>query len=550
MEQHDLVQGSDEWKAYRAEHFNASDVPAMLGISPYTTRTELMRFMATGIAEEVDEETQRRFDEGHRREALARPLAEEIIGKKLYPVVGSLGVYSASFDGITMDETICFEHKSLNNDLREMFATDSPLPELYTSQMEQQLMVSGAEKCLFMATEWDQFGNFVDGGHRWYESDPKMRERIIAGWTQFEDDLEGYQYVEPAAEAVGRAPETLPALHIEVTGMVTNSNLAEFKEASLSVFKSINRELKTDQDFANAEKTVKWCGEVEKRLDAAKEHALGQTKSIDELFRTIDEVKEESRTVRLELDKLVKERKKAIRIEILQEGQTDFYNHVARLEKSFDQEVSLPSVDIDIAGAMKGRSKVSSLRSAMSDEVARAKVVINQIAEKIKINLETMKTHTSGYEFLFSDIQLLIQKENEDLQNVIKLRIAEHKEAEEKRLEEERERIRQEEEEKAKAKVQEAEKEAGTKPETASEQKMTVRMYTPSESNEDEKATLNLTEIGRRLGFTLSAAFIENTLGIKPAEKQRKSVLYRESDWLRICDAMVTHIHNCSTINL
>src|SRR5690606_27899364 len=115
-----------------------------------------------------------------------------------------------------------------------------------------------------------------------------------------------YQPEEAApAPVVGRAPDQLPSLHIEVTGMVTASNLAEFKASAMAVLGSINRDLQTDEDFADAEQTVKWCKGVEERLDAAKSHALSQTASIDELFRTIDSVSAEARRIRLELDKLV-----------------------------------------------------------------------------------------------------------------------------------------------------------------------------------------------------------------------------------------------------
>ena len=47
-----LTQGSPEWHAHRAEHFNASDAAAMLGISPYMSRDELLKRMATGITPE------------------------------------------------------------------------------------------------------------------------------------------------------------------------------------------------------------------------------------------------------------------------------------------------------------------------------------------------------------------------------------------------------------------------------------------------------------------------------------------------------------------
>ena len=114
MELHNLTQGTPQWHAHRLTHFNASDAPAMMGCSPYKTRSQLLHEMHTGLVPEVDAATQRRFDDGHRFEELARPLAEDIIGDDLYPVVGSLQRLSASFDGLTMDRKVSFEHKSLN----------------------------------------------------------------------------------------------------------------------------------------------------------------------------------------------------------------------------------------------------------------------------------------------------------------------------------------------------------------------------------------------------------------------------------------------------
>jgi predicted phage-related endonuclease len=68
---HNLIQGTPEWHAFRAAHFPASEAPAMLGVSPYKTRNQLLQEKATGITAEVDAATQRRFDDGHRFEALA-----------------------------------------------------------------------------------------------------------------------------------------------------------------------------------------------------------------------------------------------------------------------------------------------------------------------------------------------------------------------------------------------------------------------------------------------------------------------------------------------
>lgn len=76
--------------------------------------------------------------------------------------------------------------------------------------------------------------------------------------------------------------------------MVTASNLAEWKDRAIAVFQGISQDLTTDQDFADAEKTVKWCGEIEDQLKGAKQHALSQTESIDLLFRTIDDISEQA----------------------------------------------------------------------------------------------------------------------------------------------------------------------------------------------------------------------------------------------------------------
>lgn len=313
MEILNLQQGSTEWHQHRATAYNASDVPSMLACSPYKNRSDFVRERATGITAEVTPAQQRIFDDGHRFEALARPLAEAIIGEELSPCVGKRGKYSASFDGLTFMGDVAFEHKTLGNSLRDVMTLDctgADLPLHYRAQMEQQAMVSGCERILFMASTWDAEDNLIEERHCWYEPDAELRAQIIAGWEQFEKDVAAYVPPESApAPVVGKTPDNLPALLIQVTGAVTASNLPEYKAHALEVFKGINRTLTTDQDFATAESTVKWCADVESRLAAAKEHALSQTATIDELFRTIDDISAEARRTRLELDKLVKARK-------------------------------------------------------------------------------------------------------------------------------------------------------------------------------------------------------------------------------------------------
>lgn len=427
-----LVQGTQEWHEHRSKHFNASDAPAMMDCSPYKTRSQLLREVATGIKPEIDPATQRIFDDGHKFEALARPLAEEIVGEELYPVIGTEGMLSASFDGLTMDESVAFEHKTLNAELREIMVNGcqgSDLPKHYRVQMEQQCLVSGCDVVLFMASKW-KGDELEEMFHCRYFPDKKLAKEIAAGWKQFDSDLANYQHTEAKAEPTGKAPESLPALRIEVTGMVTASNIDAFKSHALAVFEGINKDLQTDEDFSDAEKTVKWCKDVEDKLEAAKQHALSQTADIDALFRAIDDIGAEARRVRLDLDKLVKARKENIRAEIQKEAETAFAAHIATINARLGK-VQLPAVKADFAGAMKGKKTVQSLRDACDGELARAKIEASQLSELIGANVTTLRELAAGFEFLFMDAQQICQKANDDLVLLIKSRIAEHKAAEE-----------------------------------------------------------------------------------------------------------------------
>jgi putative phage-type endonuclease len=424
-----LVQGTPEWHKHRAKHFNASDAPAMMGSSKYKTRSELLKEMATGIKPEVDSFTQKRFDDGHKAEDFARSITEVALGEELYPVTGTLEVdslqLSASFDGLTMDESVIFEHKLWNQELAEA-VKQKELPAAYFWQLEHQLLVSGASEVLFVCSD----GTEKNRVEMKYTSLPERRAELIAGWKQFAIDLENYEHKEAKAEPTGKAPESLPALNIEVKGMVTASNIDAFKSHALAVFGAINKDLQTDGDFADAEKTVKWCKEVEDKLEAAKQHALSQTADIDALFRAIDDISTEARRVRLDLDKLVKTRKENIRIEIMREAETAFAAHVSTINARLGK-VQLPAVKTDFAGVMKGKKTVQSLRDALDGELARAKIEASQLSELIGANVTTLRDMAVGFEYLFMDAQQICQKANDDLVLLIKSRIAEHKAAEE-----------------------------------------------------------------------------------------------------------------------
>ena len=206
-----LAQGSDEWKAYRASHLNASDAPKMLGDSSYKSRNSFIKAYLMlrdhGIEEEVGEFLQQKYQQGHEAEERMRDLACEMTGEELLPVVGEseasdfpastspevvevlAGKISASFDGLDFGNTVIWEHKLWNKKIAAE-VDNGVIPLQHRIQMEQQMMISGAERGLFMASIKDERKNLDEMCHLWCEPDLVLRERIIDGWMQFLEDIE------------------------------------------------------------------------------------------------------------------------------------------------------------------------------------------------------------------------------------------------------------------------------------------------------------------------------------------------------------------------
>lgn len=567
-------QGSPEWLSIRARTLNASEAPAMMGVSPYMARSELLREKKLGIPREHDAATLARFTAGHEAEAAARAIVErDIVCEELYPIVATDddGRLLASSDGATMLSDVGFEHKLWNEELAAS-VRDGVVPESHRWQLDQQIHIFGFEKVLFVVSDGTP-ERFV-----WcaYRTTPERIDRLLAGWDQFERDLAEFVPEPETAKPAGKAPEALPALRIEVTGMVTASNLAAFREHALAVFGGIKTDLQTDADFADAERTVKWCKEVEDRLDAAKQHALSQTASIDELFRTIDEIKEEARQKRLTLDKLVKAEKENRKAEIVAKAQRELSAHIVALQGRVGV---LVNVGCNFGEAIKGLKSLDSMRDKVSTALANAKIEANAIADRIEANRKTVDDMS-----LMPDFAQVCTKAPDDFAALYALRKQQRAEAEAKKLEAERERIRREEEAKARAeaeRIAQAEREKIRAEENAkaraaaaeseriwAEERARLRADDdarlkaaqesalrdaqekaaadvkpePTPQMTDTGAKLTLGQINQRLSpIALSAAGLAQ-LGIQPAGKERAAVLYLESDVARICSALIRHL--------
>lgn len=449
---HKLKQGTPEWAAYRTTHDNASDAPAMMGCSPYKTRTELLLERFTGITREIAPSVQALFDAGHRFEALARDRADAIVGEPLYPVTGSLGNLSASFDGLTMLNDIAWEHKTINDGIRAAKSA-ADLGLHYRVQMEQQMLVSGAEKVLFHATRWGDATEPLEELYFWYEGDAALREQIIAGWEQFKADLAAYE-IAPAEEVKkAAAVRDLPVVTVQVRGELAMCNLAEITPLFDAFLAEAKTDLKTDDDFALAEEQAKKGRIAAKQCKMTAKAVVDQMQSIATVTSKLEEYAAKFDAMALRQEKAVKEQKEARRTAAKLERDASYTAHVAALNKEL-HPILLIVADKDkpqFAEVMKNQRTLASLYNKLDTELARVKIAADAIAKDIRAKRTWHNEAANGFEHLFADLSSLIYKQMDDFQLAVTSRIDAHKAAEAAKAERERARIREEERVKAEA---------------------------------------------------------------------------------------------------
>ncbi len=447
-----LVQNTPAWHAYRGQHDNASDAAAMMGVSPHQSRDALIAQLATGVQREFSDYVQRRIlDKGHDFERLARPLAQAIIEEELFPVTAceDTGRLSASLDGLTMMGDTAWEHKRLNQRLREVlsrpYCTGADLPMDYQIQMEQQCIVSGCERVLFMASEWDESDQLVEELHCWYAPNLELRSAIVAGWAQLHKDVAAYVPPEAKAAPVVAAPmETLPAVSVRVDGQLAIiSNLPAFGEALRAFIARIPKEPKTDQDFVDTHAACKSLKKAEDALAASEDNALAQLEDVNVMRRLVSDYRELARSTRLTHEKLVERQKDLLRGEAVAGGVTALRQHIAELHASVGKPwVQVPQANF--GAVIKGMRSLDSIRGAINDELARCKIEADAQARRIVANIRVLDQ--VGHAFLFSDAQqLAVGQDPEAFAALVQGRIAQHQAAEQARQDAERKRIRAEE---------------------------------------------------------------------------------------------------------
>ncbi len=575
-----LTQGSAEWLAARRKYLTASEAPAMMGVSSYMTRGELLRQKATGIVPAHDAATQARFNAGHEAEEKCRPLAEEIIGEELYPIVAAsdCGKYLASSDGATMLADTGWEHKLLNASLAEAVA-GSVVPDSHKWQLVHQCLVFGFKRILFSVSDGTKENHF----YCWFEPTQDDIQRLIAGWHQFEKDLADYKPSEVIDAPKADAIPDLPTLFVHAQGAITAHNMDEFGSAltrRLAETRAIV--LVTDQDFSNAKEAAKKFRETAQKIALAKKEMLEKTKTIGEAVQKMDAWAEDLNKTALQLEKDVKREDQAKKDSMILAAKSAYTDHVSALEAEISP-IRLGIAAPDFSEAIKSKRNYSSMQDAVDTMLAGAKIAADSAAKSVREKLAWCKEHAACHGHLFPDLQQIISKPLEDFLLIISSRIEKAKADEAERIEAERQRIRaeeeararriaQEEQDKARREAERAEAEARRQAEDAeaAERKRAEAAACAIQAEEkpadtaskpfaaeapaiteapaveiDDQRRIKLGEIGERLGFAVTAAFLSD-LGFDPVATEKSAKLYRFADFRPICAKIIERVRAAS----
>ena len=147
-------QGSESWLQWRNAGVTASDMPIIMGLSPYKTIFQLW-LEKTGRANPPDLSGNPHVQRGHALEDVAWQTAETHLGEIILPACGECSEYPvlrASFDGLTpadMPVELKAPSDRVFSDVLN-HGRDSATYKLYEAQVFAQCVVAGSREGLLM----------------------------------------------------------------------------------------------------------------------------------------------------------------------------------------------------------------------------------------------------------------------------------------------------------------------------------------------------------------------------------------------------------------
>lgn len=148
----DMEQNTDDWLEWRQGGLGGSDAPIIMNVSPFKKSQTLWAEKMGQEREPINEFQAAIMQRGHDLEPDARNLVNEMLGEFFVPMCGEHDDHPwmlTSFDGVSEDGNTILEVKCPGeNGFLEVQETDQ-VPDHYWPQVQHQLAVSGASRCIF-----------------------------------------------------------------------------------------------------------------------------------------------------------------------------------------------------------------------------------------------------------------------------------------------------------------------------------------------------------------------------------------------------------------
>lgn len=157
-------QNSRDWYTWRGRGLGASDAPAIMNVSPWTSRFELWGHK-TGVLEREEPNVYQlqAMERGKRLEPIARGLYAEVVGSIEADVNcehEEFDYIRASLDGYIAEIDAIVEIKAPNKEDHAK-ALNGEVPTKYYPQLQHQLLASGAKCCHYVSFDGEKLAPAV-----------------------------------------------------------------------------------------------------------------------------------------------------------------------------------------------------------------------------------------------------------------------------------------------------------------------------------------------------------------------------------------------------
>lgn len=177
-----LEQGSQEWLDARRKCVCASDIPIIMGLSPYMDRAKLL---AIKRGEEEQPPMNANMAYGKIRENDLRDTAGIIFNESFKSRVilhDQHDYLMASLDGVNLAEDKILEIKACSRDVFDLCINGIVTPK-YMPQIQFQLYCSGLERAIFFCG-WKSVTHFI-----WVNRDEDMISDILLEADKFYEEM-------------------------------------------------------------------------------------------------------------------------------------------------------------------------------------------------------------------------------------------------------------------------------------------------------------------------------------------------------------------------